>query len=58
MATITFTRQGIKDIVETTKRAAAFKAAGKNMGVKVTTTAATQRMVHCSYLPRKVEQIV
>jgi uncharacterized protein with GYD domain len=35
MATITFTDQGIKSIRETTRRAAAFKAAAKKMGVKV-----------------------
>ena len=33
---IKFTQQGIKGIGETTKRAAALKAAGKKMGVKVT----------------------
>jgi uncharacterized protein with GYD domain len=33
---IKFTQQGIKGISETTKRAAALKAAGKKMGVKVT----------------------
>lgn len=36
ITTIKFTPQGLKDIVHTTKRAAAFKAAGKKMGVKVT----------------------
>ena len=35
---IKFTQQGIKGIDETTKRAAAVKAAGKKMGVKVTQT--------------------
>ena len=33
---IKFTQQGIKGIDETTKRAAALKAAGKKIGVKVT----------------------
>jgi uncharacterized protein with GYD domain len=33
---IKFTQQGVKGIGDTTKRAAAFKAAGKKMGVKVT----------------------
>lgn len=36
ITTIKFTQQGIKDIDETIKRAAALKAAGKKMGVKVT----------------------
>ena len=36
ITTIKFTQQGIKGIDETTKRAAALKAAGKKMGVKVT----------------------
>ena len=36
ITTIKFTQQGIKGIGETTKRAAALKAAGKKMGVKVT----------------------
>src|SRR5450631_3417880 len=36
ITTIKFTQQGIKSIDETTKRAAALKAAGKKMGVKVT----------------------
>ncbi len=35
ITTIKFTQQGIKDIGHTTKRAAALKAAGKKMGVKV-----------------------
>src|SRR3979409_1074715 len=34
--TIKFTQQGLKSIDETTKRAAALKAAGKKLGVKVT----------------------
>lgn len=36
ITTIKFTQQGIKGIEETTKRAAALKAAGKKLGVKVT----------------------
>jgi uncharacterized protein with GYD domain len=36
ITTIKFTQQGIKGIDETTKRAAAVKAAAKKMGVKVT----------------------
>jgi len=36
ITTIKFTQQGIKGIGETTKRATAFKAAAKKMGVKVT----------------------
>lgn len=36
ITTIKFTQQGIKAIDETTKRAAAMKAAGKKMGAKVT----------------------
>ena len=36
ITTIKFTQQGIKGIDETTKRAAAMKAAAKKMGVKVT----------------------
>ncbi len=36
ITTIKFTQQGLKGIDETTKRAAALKAAGKKMGVKVT----------------------
>jgi uncharacterized protein with GYD domain len=36
ITTIKFTQQGIKAIDKTTKRAAAMKAAGKKMGVKVT----------------------
>jgi len=36
ITTIKFTQQGIKGIGETTKRAAALKAAAKKMGVKVT----------------------
>lgn len=35
ITTIKFTQQGIKDISHTTKRAAALKAAGKKLGVKV-----------------------
>jgi uncharacterized protein with GYD domain len=35
ITTIKFTQQGIKAIDETTKRAAAFKAAAKKMGAKV-----------------------
>jgi uncharacterized protein with GYD domain len=36
ITTINFTQQGIKGIGETTKRAAALRAAGKKLGVKVT----------------------
>ena len=36
ITTIKYTQQGIKGIDETTKRAAALKAAGKKLGVKVT----------------------
>src|ERR1700676_4339016 len=36
ITTIKFTQQGIKGIAETTKRAAALKAAAKKMGVKFT----------------------
>lgn len=36
ITTIKFTQQGIQGIDETTKRAAALKAVGKKMGVKVT----------------------
>ena len=36
ISTITFTPEGIEGISETTKRAAAMKAAAKKMGVKVT----------------------
>jgi uncharacterized protein with GYD domain len=36
IATIKFTQQGIQNIHESPKRAAAFKAAAKKMGVKVT----------------------
>jgi uncharacterized protein with GYD domain len=36
ITSIKFTQQGIKGITETTKRAAALKAAGKKLGVKVT----------------------
>lgn len=36
ITTIKFTQQGIKGITETTKRAAALKAAAKKMGVQVT----------------------
>lgn len=35
ITTIKFTEQGIKGIKDTTKRAAAVKAAAKKMGVKV-----------------------
>jgi uncharacterized protein with GYD domain len=35
ISTIKFTPQGIQEIGETTKRAAALKAAGKKLGVKV-----------------------
>jgi len=35
ITTISFTEDGIESIGETTKRAAAFKAAAKKMGVKV-----------------------
>src|SRR5262245_35508882 len=38
ITTIKFTQQGLKGIDETTKRAAAFKAAAKQLGVKVTNT--------------------
>lgn len=36
ITTIKFTQQGIKGIDDTTKRAAAFKAAAKKMGARVT----------------------
>lgn len=36
ITTIKFTQQGVKGIDETTKRSAAFKAAAKKLGVKVT----------------------
>jgi uncharacterized protein with GYD domain len=36
ITTIKFTQQGIKGIAESTKRAAAFKAAAKKLGVKLT----------------------
>ena len=36
ISTTRFTQQGIKSISDTTKRAAAFKAAAKKIGVKVT----------------------
>jgi uncharacterized protein with GYD domain len=36
ITTIKYTQQGIKGIDDTTKRAAAFKAAAKKLGVKVT----------------------
>lgn len=36
ISTIKFTQQGIKDIVHTAKRAAAFKASAKKRGIKVT----------------------
>lgn len=35
ITTLKFTQQGVKDIDHTTRRAAAFKAAAKKMGVKV-----------------------
>jgi uncharacterized protein with GYD domain len=35
ITTIKFTQQGVKGIDETTRRAAAFKAAAKKLGVKV-----------------------
>jgi uncharacterized protein with GYD domain len=35
LTTIKFTQQGVKGIDETTKRAAAFKAAAKKLGVRV-----------------------
>lgn len=35
ITTIKYTQQGIKTIDETTKRAAALKAAGRKMGVKI-----------------------
>lgn len=35
ITTIKFTQQGIKDIEHTTRRAAAFKATAKKLGVKV-----------------------
>jgi uncharacterized protein with GYD domain len=38
ITTIKFTEQGIKAIKDTTKRAAAVKAAAKKMGVKVSAT--------------------
>jgi uncharacterized protein with GYD domain len=36
ITTIKFTQQGVKGVHDTTKRAAAIKAAGKRLGVKVT----------------------
>lgn len=36
ITTIKFTQQGVKGIDDSTKRAAAFKAAAKKLGVKVT----------------------
>ena len=36
IATVKFTQKGLDEITESTKRAAAFKAAAKKMGVKVT----------------------
>ena len=36
ISTIKFTQQGIADIDESTKRATAFKAAAKKLGIKVT----------------------
>ena len=38
IATIKFTEKGLEEITESPKRAAAFKAAAKKMGVKVTGT--------------------
>ncbi len=38
ITTLKFTQQGIKGIGDTTQRAAAFKAAAKKLGVKVTGT--------------------
>jgi uncharacterized protein with GYD domain len=38
VTTIKFTQKGLEAISESTKRAAAFKAAAKKMGVKVTAT--------------------
>jgi uncharacterized protein with GYD domain len=35
ITTLKFTQQGVKDIDHTTRRAAAFKASAKKMGVKV-----------------------
>ena len=35
VATIRFTEQGVKSIHDTTRRAAAFKAAAKKLGIKV-----------------------
>lgn len=35
ITTLKFTQQGIQDVGQTTKRAGAFKAAAKKMGVKV-----------------------
>jgi uncharacterized protein with GYD domain len=35
VATVSFTEQGVKSVRETTRRATAFKAAAKQMGVKV-----------------------
>jgi len=36
IATVKFTQKGLDEIAESTKRAAAFRAAAKKMGVKVT----------------------
>jgi uncharacterized protein with GYD domain len=38
VTTIRFTEQGVKGLADTCKRAAAFKAAARKMGVKVTAT--------------------
>ena len=38
ISTVKFTQKGLDEITESTKRAAAFKAAAKKMGVKVTGT--------------------
>jgi uncharacterized protein with GYD domain len=35
ITTVKFTAQGLQSVSDTTKRAAAFKAAGKRMGIKV-----------------------
>jgi uncharacterized protein with GYD domain len=35
ISTVRFTEQGLKDIGQTTKRSAAFKATAKKMGVKI-----------------------
>ena len=38
ISTVRFTQKGLDEITESTKRAAAFKASAKKMGVKVTGT--------------------